>query len=410
MLIPAATATAATGATGGGGGVVCRRSGRSRTGTSRRTTTTTRSTWTTTMPAATTTRTRRVEDIMRMVVNQRQRLLQPGMMITTSKTTRSSRTQKHQKSILGQALVVPGIDPCVAKTALSAMSELFAQILVGFICFRSGLLSTSHVKVLSRVVFNLLLPALLFTSVAKTVACTPLSDLLPIPTFAILQIGVGLILSQVVLRILRLDTTSHNARATQVLSAFGNSGVLPLAFVSALFRSQPLIQAKAEAFVALYLLGWSPVFWGLGKAIMVKEDEHQPQPQQQQQSQDESHQTHPVVQQQQQQEKKEKENAKDGSSVLAAADATASITAAVPGVETQKTALVAAAGAAGGAAAAAGGGGASHVTASASTTASLASSSSSQLALESPAPIDRDSDSLRINDLPSAATAATAGR
>ncbi|GAB5372272.1 hypothetical protein AAMO2058_001650800 [Amorphochlora amoebiformis] len=114
-----------------------------------------------------------------------------------------------------------------------------------------------------------MLPALLCTSVAKTVAECPLRTLFPIPLLALAQIMVGIFISRIVLRTVRLSTNCEAGRETTVLSAFHNSGNLPLSLVSALFWNDPVKLERATAIIAVFLLGWSPVFWSLGKSMLT---------------------------------------------------------------------------------------------------------------------------------------------
>jgi auxin efflux carrier family protein len=56
-----------------------------------------------------------------------------------------------------------------------------------------------------------------------------------------------------------------------VCSGFGNSGVLPLLFVTALFRGHPdpTVMPRAIAFVSFFLMGWSPAFWTVAYSTLT---------------------------------------------------------------------------------------------------------------------------------------------
>jgi auxin efflux carrier family protein len=56
-----------------------------------------------------------------------------------------------------------------------------------------------------------------------------------------------------------------------VCSGFGNSGVLPLLFVTALFRGHPdpTVMPRAIAYVSFFLMGWSPAFWTVGYSTLT---------------------------------------------------------------------------------------------------------------------------------------------
>ncbi len=108
----------------------------------------------------------------------------------------------------------------------------------------------------------------------------------------------------VFLPLFQMDYTSDEGRSTIVSCTFGNSGefilyiislcyiyvfiviltiyifprhpticfikgVIPLIFAEALFRHDAFILQKAYSFVSLYLLGWSPLFWSLGRSSLI---------------------------------------------------------------------------------------------------------------------------------------------
>ena len=77
------------------------------------------------------------------------------------------------------------------------------------------------------------------------------------PLAAWLQVGLGIGLSAAILG--RRNIKSARGRDVAALSSFGNSGVLPLIFADCLFRHQPALHAQANAIVAMFLLGWSPL-------------------------------------------------------------------------------------------------------------------------------------------------------
>ena len=68
------------------------------------------------------------------------------------------------------------------------------------------------------------------------------------------------------------DPDSEDAKQLLMCSSFGNSGPLPLVFVDALLKHQGDSLPKAVAYVSLYLLGWSPLFWIFGPMILSKKD------------------------------------------------------------------------------------------------------------------------------------------
>lgn len=169
-------------------------------------------------------------------------------------------------------MMVPALDPTVAKLTVESMSELMTSCALGWGATRVGLLTGPAIRSLASVVFNIFLPSMLLTSVACTVAHGPgLGSLLLIPLAAAVQVGIGLLIGTASVKLLRQERTTPAGRGIAVLSAFGNSGVLPLIFANSLFRgaAQEAQRQAACSLVAMYLLGWSPLFWTVGFALLT---------------------------------------------------------------------------------------------------------------------------------------------
>ena len=168
------------------------------------------------------------------------------------------------------APLLTALEPAVLGASLRSMTELITCCGLGAIATRAGLIDRDTTRALARCVFNIFLPAMLFTSVASTVASgAGWWTLAPVTLAAALQVGLGLLLSSLLLKLLRVPRHSPAARDVTTLSAFGNSGVLPLIFVDCLFRADPTQLARANALVAMFLLGWSPLFWTLGFSLLA---------------------------------------------------------------------------------------------------------------------------------------------
>lgn len=94
---------------------------------------------------------------------------------------------------------------------------------------------------------------------------SPIAYILPLA--ACFQILLGFIIGKVVSKVLYgKNQDSSEAKQFLTCSTFGNSGPLPLVFTDALFRasSDSTLLPNAVAYISLYLLGWSPLFWVIG--------------------------------------------------------------------------------------------------------------------------------------------------
>jgi|EP00624_Nannochloropsis_granulata_P006840 predicted permease len=162
-------------------------------------------------------------------------------------------------------------DPLVA--ASGAVLNLVACCSVGVTASKARVLDQQAISALSRLVYNVFQPSLLFTNVLQTLATPNQSrgTLLLLPLAAALQILAAGALSGVLLRLVGLDPRSETGREARICSTFANAGPLPLLFVDALFKNHPdpTLRPRAVAFISFYLLAWSPLFWNYGYGILT---------------------------------------------------------------------------------------------------------------------------------------------
>jgi predicted permease len=164
----------------------------------------------------------------------------------------------------------------VTKAAVKAVAKLLSTCGLGIWASKAGILDQNAVAVLSKLIFSVFQPCLLFVNVASTVANigsgggSPAAIYL-LPIAAAVQILVGYIVGKVVSLVMN-GGKAEDESSKQLLACttFANSGPLPLVFTDGLFRNHPdtTLLPKSVAYVSLYLLGWSPLFWIVGPAIL----------------------------------------------------------------------------------------------------------------------------------------------
>ena len=92
-----------------------------------------------------------------------------------------------------------------------------------------------------------------------------------LPAAGLFQILLGYVIGKVISLFMYGSAPEKVSESKQFLigTTFGNSGPLPLVFTDALFRTAPdaTLLPRSVAFISLYLLGWSPLFWVIGNAI-----------------------------------------------------------------------------------------------------------------------------------------------
>lgn len=198
----------------------------------------------------------------------------------------------------------------MGASASASWQLLLVCLAVGWLLDR-GTLPPETASVLSKVSFNLLIPCMLFTKVASTLAASQACTLFAIPLAATLQIALGWLLSRAAVAMVHGSYSPHfrlfgwhprdpSSETTAIASAaaaagrsplaaralqppeppipqgtlemvtaacmFGNSMTLPLVFLSSLLP--PVVSARAVGFLALYQMAWSPLLWSLGPRVL----------------------------------------------------------------------------------------------------------------------------------------------
>lgn len=162
------------------------------------------------------------------------------------------------------------ISPAALAVATGAVARLVTLCGLGMAYARLGVLTGPTCATLSRLIYFVFQPSMLFVNCMTTISSAADPWRLGIlPAFALAQIGLGLIFGSIALRVAAPRAAgSVEARELRALCAFGNAGPLPFVFAEGFFRSHPDQLARAVAYISFYLVGWSPLFWTLGPLIL----------------------------------------------------------------------------------------------------------------------------------------------
>ena len=172
------------------------------------------------------------------------------------------------------ALVNSEASRSITAAALNAIAKLLSTCGIGVWASNIGLLDKAALGVLSKLIFGLLQPSLLFVNVASTVAKLRStgggSSVYILPITAAIQILMGYAIGRIITFFLYGRKQSDDSRELLTCVTFANSGPLPLVFVDALLRNHanPAYLPQSVGFISLYLLGWSPLFWIFAPAIL----------------------------------------------------------------------------------------------------------------------------------------------
>lgn len=170
----------------------------------------------------------------------------------------------------------------INKAALKAIGKLLSTCGIGIWAGKKGILDQTALSVLSKLIFNVFQPCLLFVNVARTVANLSSGTakgsaeaIFILPIAAALQVIVGFTVGKILsFLIYKNDQNSDEAKELMACATFANSGPLPLVFSEGLFQasSDATLVGRSAAYISLYLLGWSPLFWIVGPAILKPGD------------------------------------------------------------------------------------------------------------------------------------------
>ncbi len=163
----------------------------------------------------------------------------------------------------------------ITKAAMKAMAKLISTCGIGILAGQMGIINQDVLQTLSKLIFSIFQPCLLFVSVALTVSnrsngVASLSMYI-LPMAAAVQILLGLLIGSILSIVLYgFAANSEMHRQLLACTTFANSGPLPLVFTDGLFQNHndKLLLGKSMAYISLYLLGWSPLFWIFAPGIL----------------------------------------------------------------------------------------------------------------------------------------------
>ncbi|OUS45831.1 AEC family transporter: auxin efflux [Ostreococcus tauri] len=186
-----------------------------------------------------------------------------------------------------------GFDLRIMRATATATFKMVALCAVITGLMRDGKLPLETPVVVSKLAFNVMLPAYLCTRVAATLYMSPLTKALAVlPMSAVAQVifgsFIGVIVTSVVNKfyaytkwysvepkddaaeeeLVQLKKENMDmSRLGIAACAFGNTFTLPLVFLT-----EVLGRARADetaGYIALYLIGWTPVLWTVGFLLIA---------------------------------------------------------------------------------------------------------------------------------------------
>lgn len=155
-----------------------------------------------------------------------------------------------------------------------AMAQIFLLGGLGYILVRKNILSREGLDALSRLVIQIIFPALIFAQMLKNFSFNLYPNWWIFPLMSLAITVTGLIVGWLLLKWSGLKT--HKLQFLSLV-AFQNSGYFPLAIAAAIFTGQ---QANdIFIFIFLFLLGFDLVAWSLGIYMLTYEEKVKFKPQ-----------------------------------------------------------------------------------------------------------------------------------
>ena len=146
------------------------------------------------------------------------------------------------------------------------MAQIFFLGGLGYVLVKKNILSHEGLDALSRLVIQIIFPALIFAQMLKSFSFNLYPNWWIFPLVSLAITVTGLIVGWLLLKLSGLKT--HKLQFLSLV-AFQNSGYLPLAIVAAIFTGQQA--SDIFIFIFLFLLGFDLVAWSLGIYILTYE-------------------------------------------------------------------------------------------------------------------------------------------
>jgi len=140
-----------------------------------------------------------------------------------------------------------------------AMAQIFILGALGYILVRKNILSSAGLDALSRLVIQIIFPALIFTQLLKNFSFSLYPNWWIFPLASLAITAAGLIVGLFLLKLIKLKT--HRLQFLSLVG-FQNSGYLPLALAASMFSGREM--NNIFIYIFLFLLGFDLVAWSLG--------------------------------------------------------------------------------------------------------------------------------------------------
>ncbi|KAG0054722.1 hypothetical protein BGZ83_010617 [Gryganskiella cystojenkinii] len=177
----------------------------------------------------------------------------------------------------------------LAGAAAEAVSQVLVVVGCGVILSRTGYLSQSAQKSISKVNLYFMTPCLLFTKIASTINWTQFKAFWPIPVFYVLFSTISWVVAKIGSRLLGFSKDEEKFVTASIL--FSNTNSLPMALLQSLAFSvagdrllrdandtKEEVAARGISYILFYAIFGNLVRWSYGFTLLVPQDKEESAP------------------------------------------------------------------------------------------------------------------------------------
>lgn len=153
-----------------------------------------------------------------------------------------------------------------------AVGSIFLVAAAGAMLVRLKIISHESLRVLSQLVFFIMLPCLLFTKVAASVNLHQLAEYWIFPVSCVIYVVIGILIGMLAVKICHPRKEIKNGVIAAI--AFANTGYLPIPVLVAVtiifpcFAGNENAGDEAVALISVFLMGFSPLLWTVGYSLI----------------------------------------------------------------------------------------------------------------------------------------------
>lgn len=156
--------------------------------------------------------------------------------------------------------------------ASQSVGSILLAAMAGALIVRFKLIQKESLNVLSKLVFYITLPCLLFSKVAASVQWNNLLEMWILPVSCVIYICLGLVIGRIAAKLCRPKPEMILGITTAV--GFSNAGYLPIPLLTAVVYIFPLFSDSKSAegqiitLISVFLICFSPLMWTIGFSLI----------------------------------------------------------------------------------------------------------------------------------------------